>query len=244
MKTSLRAATTAVIITSCCLISGLVSGQTIPSVPIGTLTTPSELLREGTNAQLTWKITYPAVVKDFVTITPPATVTSNQNLYVDVRVLGAGVTASSGNSTSFTYVPTEAQIKLDDGSYSRIFYGTNQDVNPNTIVYSHAVNAGKSLKFGGRYFYCDEWGPNFTSDSGTQNVRTLVNGDTPPANLPDYGAPSLESFLGPYLDAAGKIKIGPLDVIVYMELTHTDAQMADSGYDLQDMVLLITYRTN
>jgi hypothetical protein len=244
MKTSLRAATAAVIITTCSLLSGLVSGQTIPAAPVGTLSTRDNLLSPDTLANLTWQITYPSTVKDYVTITPPATVTSNQELYVDVRVLGAGVTASGATPTSFTYVPTEAQVKLGNGSYSRIFYGTNHDVNPNTIVYTDKVAVGQSLKFGGRYFYDNAWGPNFTSDSGTQNVRTLVNGDTPPSNLPDYGAPSLESFLGPYLDAAGKIKIGPMDVIVYMELTHTDAECANSGYDLQDMVLLVTYRPN
>jgi hypothetical protein len=174
----------------------------------------------------------------------PATVTPNQTLYVDVRVLGAGVTASQSGSSTFTYVPTEAQLKYDNGSYGRIFYGTNNDVNPNTIVYTRQVTSGKPLKFGGRYFYNNAWGPYYNSDSGTQNVRTLVNGDTPPSNLPLYNAPSLESFLKPYLDATGKVKIGPMDVIVYMELTHSDSQKTDPGYDLQDMVLLVTFRTN
>ena len=33
-----------------------------------------------------------------------------------------------------------------------------------------------------------------------------------------------------------------MDVIVFMELTHTDAQSSNQGYDLQDMVLLVTFR--
>lgn len=32
-----------------------------------------------------------------------------------------------------------------------------------------------------------------------------------------------------------------MDVIVFMELTHKDNQMNNSGYDLQDMVLLVTF---
>jgi hypothetical protein len=31
-----------------------------------------------------------------------------------------------------------------------------------------------------------------------------------------------------------------MDVIVFMELTHTNTN--DSGYDLQDMVLLVTFK--
>lgn len=245
MKLSLRAASMALLITSATLApTQLVAQGTIPAVPVGTLSTSASMVRAGTKPTLTWNITYPSVVKDYVTITPPATVTPKQTMFVDVRVLGAGVTASQSNSNSFSYVPTEAQLKYDNSSYGRIFYGKNTDVNPNTIVYTRQVLAGKSLKFGGRYFHQNTWGPTYTSDSGTQNVRTLVNGDTPPSKLPDYNAPSLESFLKPYLDASGKVRIGPMDVIVYMELTHSDSQMSNSGYDLQDMVLLVTFRTN
>jgi hypothetical protein len=60
--------------------------------------------------------------------------------------------------------------------------------------------------------------------------------------VPEYNAPSLESFLRPYLDTTGKVKIGPMDVIVFMELTHSSGQKSESGYDLQDMVLLVTFR--
>jgi hypothetical protein len=39
------------------------------------------------------------------------------------------------------------------------------------------------------------------------------------------------------------VKIGPMDVIIFMELTHTDAQNNQMGYDCQDMVLLVTFQT-
>ena len=140
-------------------------------------------------------------------------------------------------------MPTEAQVSYNGSSYSRIFYGTNNNVNPNTIVYTRQVEANKPLRFGGRYYYNSKWGPYYNSQSGTLNVRTLVNGQTPPTTYPLHNAPTLESFLRPYLDAQGKVKIGPMDVIVFMELTHTDSQRNDQGYDLQDMVLLATFRT-
>ena len=52
----------------------------------------------------------------------------------------------------------------------------------------------------------------------------------------------MEKFLKPYLDASKKVRIGPMDVIIFMELTHTST--ADVGYDEQDLVLLVTFRTS
>jgi hypothetical protein len=114
-------------------------------------------------------------------------------------------------------------------------------VNPNTVVFSRKdILANQTLRFGGRFFHNNSWGTLYTSSSGTQNVRTLVSGDIPPNKVPEYGAPTLESFLRPYLGSDGKVKIGPMDVIVFMELTQTKTH--DSGYDLQDMVLLVTFK--
>jgi hypothetical protein len=153
------------------------------------------------------------------------------------------VTVANSNGSGYTFVPTRAEFSYNGGSYSEIFYGTNTQVQPSKIVKTQLVEKNKRLRFGGKYKYNNAWGPYFNSQSGTQNVRTLVNGDKPPTNVPDYNAPSLESFLKPYLDSNGRVKIGPMDVIVFMELTHTDSQKSDPGYDLQDMVLLCTFRT-
>jgi hypothetical protein len=55
-----------------------------------------------------------------------------------------------------------------------------------------------------------------------------------------YQQPTVEDFIKPYLDSNGKIKIGPMDVIYLMELTHTNKY--DAGFDLQDLCLLVTFR--
>lgn len=183
-------------------------------------------------------------MKDYVTITPPATVTPKQKLYCDIRVLGAGVTVSTTGSNSYSFVPTRASLSYNGGSYREIFYGTNNQVNPSRVVSTMQVDANRPLRFGGRYYYNGQWGTEYTSSSGGDNVRTLVNGDVPPSNVPQYNAPSLESFLRPYLDPTGRVKIGPMDVIVFMELTHASNQKSDPGYDLQDLVLLVTFRKN
>ena len=83
--------------------------------------------------------------------------TPKEALDVEIRVLGAGVTVSNSNGSNLTFVPTEAQFSYAGASYQRIFYGTNNDVDPNEVVYSGKVKSGKSLRFGGRYYYNRSW---------------------------------------------------------------------------------------
>jgi len=242
MKTSRSAALAAVLLATGVYAPGaLLAQSTNPSIPVGSLTAFPTIVQTGTHPTLTWSINYPSIVQDYVTV-DENTITPKETLWVDVRVLGAGVTVSTTGSNNFSFVPTEAQVSYNGGSYGRVFYGTNNAVNPSTIVYTKQVTAGKKLRFGGKYYYNNSWGPYFTSQSGTDNVRTLVNGERPPTTYPLHTAPTLESFIKPYLDASGKVKIGPMDVIVFMELTHYDSQKNDQGYDLQDMVLLVTFR--
>ncbi|MDP3850892.1 MAG: hypothetical protein Q8Q59_10335 [Luteolibacter sp.] len=249
MKTSQWAAVSAAVTAMCalatspCLAQGNSGHATFPAMPSGWLTAFPTVVQTGTHPTLTWGINYPSVVEDYVTITPPSTITADEELDCEIRVLGAGVTVSSSGSQSFSFVPTEAQVSYNGGDYTRIFYGTNLQVNPNTVVWSRTIAKNKKLRFGGRYYYNKNWGPYFNSSSGTDNVRTLVNGSTPPSNVPEYNAPSLESFIKPYLTATNKVQIGPMDVIVFMELTHTNSQKSDPGYDLQDMVLLVTFKS-
>ncbi|MFK7852366.1 MAG: hypothetical protein AB8D78_15430 [Akkermansiaceae bacterium] len=216
----------------------------IPPDPVGWLTAYPTIVQTGTKPTITWSITYPSLVKDYIDIIEPGTIVPKEKLDIEVRVLGNGVTVSSSNSNSFSFVEGQASLSFDGNGYNSIFYGDNHDVNPSTVVWSKKnAQAGQKLKFGGRYYY-NGWGPNYNSDSGTQNVRVLVNGDTPPANVPDHDAPSLEDFIKPYLGGDGKVNIGPMDAIIFMELTHTDSQQGNSGYDLQDMVLLVTFTSN
>lgn len=213
------------------------------TAPIGWITATTNPVRAGSTPSLSWGITYPSIVTDYVTVTTPATVTTKQKLDYEIRVLGAGVTSSNSNSSNFTFVPTEAHFSFKNGSFNRIFYGTNWDVNSGTVVASGTANANDTFRFGGRYYHNNKWSTFYNSSSGTNNVRTLINGDYPPTTYSLVNAPTLENFIKPYLDSTGRVKIGPMDVIVFMELTHTDSQSQQLGYDCQDMVLLVTFKT-
>jgi hypothetical protein len=240
MKTTLRAAASAVVVATCAFASHAMA-QTSPSIPVGSLTAFPTIVQTGTKPTLTWSISYPSIVQNYVTITNPATVTPKVNLVCDVRILGLGVTSFSNGR--ITYYRTRSQWRYNNSStWTDIYDGiqTNSIVQTQGIVRSNiAVTKDRPMNFAGQYINGSTWQTLYTSLSG-DNVRTLKSGDTPPSNVPDYDAPSLESFLKPYLDASGKVRIGPMDVIVFMELTHTDK--SNIGYDLQDCVMLITFR--
>jgi hypothetical protein len=243
MRLNIRAALLAGV-AACPFASPILHAQTTtqPEAPTGWLTTNSEWIRAGASPVLKWEIRHPVTVEDLVKVDDHM-VTPKVPLDMEIRVLGAGVTTSRADGSNLAFVPTEAMFSYGGGSYSRIFFGTNHKVDPGKVVLGRSVEKDKTLRFGGRYFFNNTWGTFYHSSSGTRNVRTLVKGDLPPTIYPLHTAPSLESFIKPYLDSSGRVLIGPMDVIVFMELTHTDAQADQMGYDCQDMVLLVTFKT-
>jgi len=207
-----------------------------PVIPVGTLSAFPTIVQTGTHPQLTWDITIPETVEEIIEITPPGTITPRRDLVMDVRILGAGVTYFSGGRLYF--VPTETRISINGSSYDDIFYGTNYDVDPNEIVFTRNMQEGETVNFGARYYHNNNWGPWYSSTSSS-NVWALINGDTPPTTTPMNQAPTIESFIRPYLGNDGKIVLGPRDVIYLFELTHTNPN--DDGFDIQDMAVLVSF---
>lgn len=242
MNISHLAAVAAVITTVGALVSPPAFCQT-PTVPVGSLDAYPTVVQTGTRPTLSWSINYPSIVENYVTITSPATCTPRENLVCEIRMLGLGVTSQNSNG-SITYYRTRGRIKYNGSSnWTTLYdgYQTDSIVQQQGIVKtSFNVSKNQDMNFAGAY-YNNSWQTEYSSLGG-DNVRTLVNGSTPPSNVPDYNAPSLEKFLRPYLDTTGKVKIGPMDVIVFMELTHSSTQKTDVGYDLQDLVMLLTFR--
>lgn len=240
MNTKQQAALSAVVLTVCAVYGARIDAQTSnPSIPVGSLSAFPTVVQTGTKPTLTWSINYPSIVEDFVTVSPPATITPKENLVCRIRMLGLGVTSQNSNG-SIRYYRTRSRIRFNGASsWSTIYDGSQTDtaVQQQQIVKTYNVTKNRPIYFLGQYFN-ESWETEYTSLSG-DNVRTLVNGSTPPSNIPGYNAPSLEKFLKPYLDASGKVKIGPMDVIIFMELTHTDKN--NIGYDLQDCVMLVTF---
>lgn len=210
----------------------------IPASPMALFSASPTIVQTGTNPTLTWSILYPSTVSDIATITPPGLITMTKPMYVSVRPVGVGVTGSdSGVDTDKIYV--ETRISLNGSAYDQLFYGVGTDVDPAYSLYIKKLKAGDTINFGGRYVQGGNWTSLYTTRSTNQQVISLVDGDSIPTsfNLTETG--KVAQYLKPYLDGAGKVKIGPLSVLVLMELAKTDR--GNGAYDYQDAVLLVSF---
>ena len=213
-------------------------------IPTGDMTVNQKIVQVGARPTLTWDINYPPIIENFIK-KEPTKITPLTDLLCDIRILGLGVTSQNAKG-KITYYRTRGQWKYNGSTtWETIYDGKQTDsivaqqsiVNPSSVL----CEKGMEMTFAGQYF-ASSWKTLYTSTDTTtyKNVRILISGETCPSNIPDYNAPSLETFLKPYLDSAKRVKIGPMDVIIIMELTHTDT--SDIGYDLQDLVMLLTFR--
>jgi len=252
MKTSHLAAVPAALLCLCALLTLDASAAPRPAsdplTPVGVMTAYPTVVRTGTKPTLNWNILYPSTVGDVVTINPPGTITTTDQVWIDVQIVGTstGTTTSGGGSTgcptifnTATALPSDARISRNGGSYIQLFYGTQANVDPAKILYSKKLNAGDTIDFGGRYVVNGAWTPFYTTKSTNLQVVTLKNGDYPPTNYPLYSQSNLASYLRPYLDSSGKVAIGPMSLLVLMELGSTDR--TSTCFNLQDQVLLITF---
>ena len=240
MKTNPFATLSAVVMTMGSLAPSPVTAQTIPAIPAGVMSAYPTVVQTGTKPTLTWNILYPSKVSDMVRISPPGTLIPNQTLYVTVKMVGTGVTSGNATQDAITHT-SDARLSLNGGNYSQLFYGAPADVDPSKQLYIKKVYANQTIDFGGRYVEGGAWTPFYTTHSSNFQVVALVNGATPPTTFPLYQSPTLASYLKPYLDSTGKVHIGPLSVLILMELGQTNRNV--NSFDLQDQVLLVTFST-
>lgn len=239
MKTTQLAATSAAAAAICLLASHSgAQSSTIPAMPVGDLSAFPTVVQTGTKPTLTWNILYPRSVSSVAQIDPPGSITiAEKNTYVSVQPIGTGIT-SSDVTQGTTPLYAEARLKLNGGAYQQLFYGTQADVNSSYSLYIKKLGVGDTIDFAGRYVKNGAWTPLYTTNSSNMQVVALVDGDTPPTTFPLYQSSTLASYLKPYLDASGKVKIGALQILIMMELGQTNHDK--TSFDYQDMVLLVT----
>lgn len=236
------AAAAAVAMTAClALPSRADTTSTIPSIPIGVMSAYPTIVQTGTKPTLTWSILYPSKVSDVAVITPPGTITiTDKNIYVSVQPIGTSVT-SCDPTQGTTALYTDARMSVNGSAYFQLFYGIQTDVEPAYSLYIKKLGVGDTLNFSGRFVKNGAWSPLYTTLSSNMQLVALVNGATPPTSFSLYQSSALANYLKPYLDASGKIKIGPLSVIILMELGQTNH--SSPCFDYQDMVLLVSFAT-
>lgn len=245
MKTNIPSALGAAVIGASLFVSsGSARAQAtrIPAIPLGTLDAFPTIVQTGTKPTLTWGITYPSKVDDVAVVSPPGTITPNENIYVSVQPIGTGFVGCTASPAPVDpQPPSEARVSFNGGAYEQLFYGVFEDMDPSKRLYVKKMKSGETLDFGGRYVVNGAWTPFYTTRSANLQVIALVNGATIPTYLPLYQQSFLASYLRPYLDGTGKVKIGPMSVLILMELNQTNH--SQPCFDYQDVVLLVTFST-
>lgn len=206
------------------------------NIPRGTLAVDKSLVRVGSLSQLDWQIQYPSGLTELVDVTNTGTIIPKKNLQMSTRVLG--VAYQSGN----TLLPVECHWSKNNSSWSRIFRGNSSVVNPAKVLLERTVLANERIDFAGRGANNGSgtsWNPQHHTRVDDNYVTVLKNGDLPPNYVPAYNQGSVKSFLAPYLDGMGRIRIGPRDLIVLWELS--TAKPGSSYFDMQDLVVLVTF---
>ena len=234
------------------------SSATAADIPTGKLKVDRTLVRVGSHSLLDWKIKYPVPAPELrKTQIRVRILGSSFQQYRNNNGNGNnldGVDSSNPNTIrngtvdpSGTYddekrlgkavqLPVEVMWSLNNSSWTRLFYGTQSDVNPSTLVLNSAVNPNDIINFGAHGYRDNAWLPFYSTATPTKNVVVLQNGSTIPTIIQQS---FIESILKPYLAADNKIKIGKRDLIILMELGQTNPIYAD--FNLQDLVILVTF---
>jgi hypothetical protein len=216
------------------LATSLIQSASADDVPRGTLAVDKDLVLVGSRSQLSWDIKYPEKVTDIIDVKPPYVIKPKKDLTMRVRVLGA-----SFQQDANTYLPVDVRWSRNYGSWTRIFYGRQDTVNPSKVVLETKVSANDQLNLAGRG-YRNGWLPLYQTNSATPNLIMLKDGDKVPQTTPAFQQGKIETFLKPYLSLDGRtVRIGNRDLIILVELGQTNP--ANSGFDLQDLVLLVTF---
>jgi hypothetical protein len=225
-------------------------------LPTGSITSTNQMITIGLKPKLDWKINYPPAIEDYIDKpTPSGPITTKIPLIATFRTIGQGVTTGADD----TFVKTRGKLSLGTSAFKTVFFGTNPQVSTTPFdlkalfgsqYTGNLIPAGTKIRFGGDIWMGDlsngadnSFQYAYNTGDGTTNVRALYDNDPMPVGFSvGGGGPSLESFLLPYLDSAGRINIGPEDVIVFMELTHNASQSTSPGYDFQDLLFLVSFK--
>ena len=203
-------------------------------IPNGTLNVDRTMVRVGVHSDLDWKIDYPEDVTSIVEVKTGGTIVPKTNLKMQVRTLG--VAFQSGR----TLLPLDAYWSVNNSSWSRFFYGTGLAADPTKILIDTTVKKNDLIDFGARGWGGKSWLPFHDTRSADKYVTVLKNGDSAPSYAPAYEQGTVVSFLGPYIDGSGKIKIGPRDLIILWEAS--TAAPGTTYFDMQDLVILVTFK--
>ena len=205
-----------------------------PYQPVGDIDVDNEMVRRGVSPLVSWKITYPETVTDFVDIDPESgQLVTSKTARMKIRV--AGVAFQSGA----THLPVTLWSDAT-GTWQNLFFGKYDEVEPNVAVFDQIVPEGMVLNFAARgQSKSGRWYSAATTLNTNPTCVGLKDGDEFPENSPAYGQGTVKSFLTPFIGQDGRVDLGPLDLIYLFECYATSP--LSTYYDLQDLVMVVTF---
>ncbi|RYD32336.1 MAG: hypothetical protein EOP87_13045 [Verrucomicrobiaceae bacterium] len=259
MNISQLAALAAASLATCALVSGTTHAQTTPTDPLapaGAMTAFPTIVQTGTKPTLSWSIMHPARIgsgqtgsggngngnsdgsENLAIVNPPGTIIPTTDAFVTVQIIGTGPTNCQGGNAT-TAPATDLRLSINGAAYDQLFYGTQLNIDPSKKLFIKKVLAGQTIDLGGRFVTsAATWSPFYTTRSRNLQVVALVNGDIYPAKSKFQGQAAMASYLKPYIDSSFKVNIGPLSVLLVMELAQTN--LSSPCFDYQDQVVLVT----
>jgi len=200
------------------------------AVPSGTLTIDNSFVRVGVKSQLGWNITYPTNAKNLITKDDNGTCTPKVKVRMQVRVLAA---AFSNNTTYWT---VKGYVKVGSTS-TNIFTGTQPNVNASTVVYDKIVAAGSVINVNAA---TTTDGYTCSTSAKDRSVVALFDGEALPA-YQRTAYPNMQlnvlDYIANYMNPNNTAKIGENQVIFLGDFNG----FGNTGYDLNDYVLLVTF---
>lgn len=228
-----------------CLTSLLISSvgagslMAVQGDPTGSISTDRTTVLSNSIVTVTWNANYPAPP-----VNPPVKKTR-----ADVRVVGAAFGPSSKPYPVRCWAKTSVNT-----SWSQIFLGNSNTVNPQTVVWSKVLAVGERLdfKFQGstdnnydlsKISSIGDWQTAIDTTSTSPfpwNRSVLIDGQSSPNYNPAFDQEDVHSHLKAYFyPGTVKVKIGPQDFFYLTELSNFS--QGNTQTDMQDLVLLVTF---
>ncbi|RYD68709.1 MAG: hypothetical protein EOP83_00210 [Verrucomicrobiaceae bacterium] len=231
-----------------------------PIAPAGALTAFPTIVQTGTKPTLSWSIVHPARIGSGQTgsggngngngngnsdgvenigyVNPPGTIIPATDAFVTIQIIGTGPTNCQGVNSGAAPA-TDLRVSIAGAPYDQLFFGTQANVDSSKRLFIKKVLAGQSIDLGGRFVTsAGTWSPFYTTRSSNLQVVALVNGDIYPSKSKFQGQAAMAPYLKPYVDSNFKVNIGPLSVLLVMELAQTN--LSSPCFDYQDQVVLVS----
>ena len=207
-----------------------------PYEPIGDLTVTPTVVQPGVHPEMFWGIEYPKSIPDLTVIVPPGKLVTTNDKPVKLTMRVAGVSFSDGD----TDLPVALWVRTSStGSWTLLFYGRENDVIANEVVYKETISSGTHVDFAARgQSASGSWTTTQWTLADTPNIAAVIDGDSLPSESPAFVSGGMEDFMTQFVDANDEVEAGPRDIVHLFEVGSTEPGV--TAFDMQDIVVVTT----